>query len=101
AANDETIVEGAEERVFYRLSVWKRIVVMLGGPVMNFVLAILFFSLMASGIGLQQVGTTIAGVSECVVPVTATQQECTADDPPAPAAQAGFQPGDQLVSVGG
>ncbi len=37
SANDETIAEGAEDRVFYRLPVWKRVVVMLGGPAMNLV----------------------------------------------------------------
>lgn len=101
AANDETIAEGEEERVFYRLPVWKRVIVMLGGPVMNLVLAILLFTLMASGIGIQQASTTISTVSECVVPAGVTQQTCTADDPAAPAAEAGFEPGDTLVSVDG
>src|SRR5690606_16847189 len=50
AANDETIAAGSEERVFYRLPVWKRIIVMLGGPAMNLILAIGIFTLMASGI---------------------------------------------------
>src|SRR5688572_18016807 len=35
AANDETLAGEDDERVFYRLSVWKRVVIMLGGPVMN------------------------------------------------------------------
>ncbi|MDT0156889.1 site-2 protease family protein [Microbacterium sp. ARD32] len=100
-ANDETIAEGEEERVFYRLPVFKRVIVMLGGPAMNLVLAIVLFTLMASGIGIQQASTTISAISECVVPATATQQECTADDPAAPAAEAGFQPGDILVSIDG
>lgn len=101
-ANDETIAEGAEERVFHRLPVWKRIIVMLGGPAMNLVLAIAIFTLMASGIGMQQASTTISAVSECVIPAGATtQQECTDADPAAPAAQAGFEPGDRLVSIAG
>jgi membrane-associated protease RseP (regulator of RpoE activity) len=100
-ANDETIAEGAEERVFYRLPVYKRIIVMLGGPVMNLILAVLLFTLMASGIGIQQASTTISAVSACVVPAGATQNECTASDPVAPAAEAGFKPGDTLVRVDG
>ena len=101
AANDETIAAGAEERVFYRLPVFKRIIVMLGGPVMNLILAVLLFTLMASGIGIQQASTTISAVSACVVPAGAAQDECTASDPVAPAADAGFKPGDTLVRVDG
>src|SRR5690606_26115170 len=101
SANDETIAEGAEGRVFYRLPVWKRIIVMLGGPLMNLVLAILIFTVMASGIGVQQPSTTVSAVSECMQPAGASQQECGPDDPAAPAADAGFEPGDVLVSMDG
>jgi membrane-associated protease RseP (regulator of RpoE activity) len=101
SANDETIAEGAEDRVFYRLPVWKRVIVMLGGPVMNLILATVIFTVLVSGIGVQQGTTTIASVTECVVPAGSTQTECTPDDPESPAAEAGIQPGDVIVSVDG
>jgi membrane-associated protease RseP (regulator of RpoE activity) len=101
SANDETIADGAEERVFYRLPVWKRVIVMLGGPVMNLILAVMIFTVLASGIGLEQGTTTIAGVTECVLPAGTTQTECESGDPASPAAEAGILPGDVLVSVGG
>lgn len=101
SANDETIAEGAEDRVFYRLPVWKRVVVMLGGPFMNLILATIVFTVLLSGIGLQQGTTTIASVTECVVPAGSTATECSADDPASPAAAAGIEPGDVLVSVDG
>ena len=101
SANDETIADGAEDRVFYRLPVWKRVIVMLGGPLMNLILAVVIFTVMLSGIGLQQGTTTIASVSECVVPSGSTQTECGADDPATPAAEAGIMPGDVLVSIDG
>ncbi|WP_194422211.1 M50 family metallopeptidase [Microbacterium abyssi] len=101
SANDETIAEGSEERVFYRLPVWKRIIVMLGGPVMNLILAVVIFTVLASGIGLQQGTTTIASVNECVVPAGTTQTECEPGDPASPAAEAGVLPGDVLVSIDG
>ena len=100
-ANDETIAEGEEERVFYRLPVWKRIIVMLGGPVMNLVLGVLIFTILASGIGMQQGTTTISALSECVLPAGTSQTECAPGDPAAPAAEAGLKPGDVFVSVGG
>lgn len=101
SANDETIAEGAEDRVFYRLPVWKRVVVMLGGPAMNLMLATVIFTVLLSGIGLQQGTTTIASVTECVVPAGSTATECTPDDPASPAAEAGIKPGDVIVSVDG
>ena len=101
SANDETIAEGAEDRVFYRLPVWKRVVVMLGGPFMNLILATVVFTVLLSGIGLQQGTTTIASVTECVVPAGSTATECSADDPASPAAAAGIEPGDVIVSVDG
>jgi membrane-associated protease RseP (regulator of RpoE activity) len=101
AANDETIAEGAEDRVFYRLPVWKRVIVMLGGPLMNLLLAVVIFTVLVSGIGVQQGTTTIASVNECVVPASSTATECTSADPPSPAAEAGIEPGDVLVSIDG
>lgn len=101
AANDETIAEGEEDRVFYKLPVWKRVVVMLGGPFMNLVLALLVFTVLASGIGLQQGTTTIASVTECVLPAGSSQTACTPDDPASPAAGAGIMPDDVLVSIDG
>jgi membrane-associated protease RseP (regulator of RpoE activity) len=101
AANDETIAAGEEDRVFYKLPVWKRVIVMLGGPFMNLVLALLIFTVLASGIGLQQGTTTISSVTECVLPAGSSQTECTADDPASPAAEAGILPNDILVSIDG
>lgn len=101
AANDETIAEGEEDRVFYKLPVWKRVVVMLGGPFMNLVLAVLIFTVLASGIGLQQGTTTIASVTECVLPAGSSQTECAPGDPASPAAEAGIMPDDVLVSIDG
>ncbi|KJL19412.1 Zinc metalloprotease Rip1 [Microbacterium azadirachtae] len=101
AANDETIDPERATRVFYLLPVWKRVVVMFGGPFMNLVLAIVVFTVLLSGIGVQQGTTTIASLSECVLPAGSTQTSCTSSDPVAPAAEAGVKPGDRIVSVDG
>lgn len=101
AANDETIAADDEGRAFYQLPVWKRIVVMLGGPAMNLLLAIVILTIVMSGIGVQTATTTVAAVSECVLPSDATQTECSDADPASPAAAGGIRPGDVLVSVNG
>jgi membrane-associated protease RseP (regulator of RpoE activity) len=97
AANDETIAD-ADDRVFYRLSMWKRVVIMLGGPFMNFVLAIVLFAIVFSGIGLQTATATVASLSACT-PVSYSSQTCATDT--TPAKQAGLQAGDRIVSIDG
>jgi membrane-associated protease RseP (regulator of RpoE activity) len=101
-ASAETVVVGHEERVFYKLAVWKRIVIMLGGPVMNLLIGIVLYAVLLMGFGAQQVSTTIGSVSECVVSQTAdAAAECGPDDARAPGAAAGLLPGDRLVSLDG
>ncbi|MGO1736670.1 MAG: M50 family metallopeptidase [Leucobacter sp.] len=97
----ETIEAGEDHRSFYRLPVWKKIVVMLGGPFMNLVLAFVFFGIVLVGFGVPQSSTTLGSVSECLVPAGSNVSECSAEDPAAPAAAAGLQPGDRLLSIGG
>ncbi|MDN3311463.1 site-2 protease family protein [Microbacterium oryzae] len=101
AANAETLEGVDDSRTFHRLPVWKRVIIMLGGPVMNLVLAIVMFAVLFSGIGMQQATTTVATVAECVLPAGSTATECSAGDPEAPAHAAGVLPGDRLVSLAG
>jgi len=101
AANDETLDGEDDARVFYRLPVYKRIIVMLGGPIMNLLFAIVLFAILFSGIGVATASTTVSAVSECMLPAGTTQTECTASDPATPAAQAGFQPGDTILEIDG
>ena len=101
AANDETLIGDEDQRVFYKLPVWKRVIIMLGGPVMNLLFAIVLFAILLSGIGVQTATTTISSVSECIIPAEAGRTECTSADPAAPAAAAGLQSGDVIVSVEG
>ncbi len=98
-ANDETVHGEDDTHVFYRLPIWKRIVVMLGGPVMNLLFAVVLFTILLSGIGVQTATTEVARLSECVPTTSAT--ECTDSSAPAPAEAAGIQPGDVIVSIDG
>lgn len=101
SANDQTLVSEDDDRVFYKLPVWQRVVIMLGGPVMNLLFAVVLFSILLSGIGIQSATTTVSSVSECIIPADAGRTECEPGDPAAPAAAAGMQPGDVLLAVDG
>ena len=97
----ESITPGDEERAFYRLPVWKRIIVMFGGPFMNLVLAVVLFGVLLMGFGVAQPSTTVGSVSACALPATSERQTCEPGDPAAPGAAAGIEPGDRIVSVAG
>src|SRR3954452_15560150 len=95
----QTVAPGDEDRVFYKLSTGKRIIIMLGGPTMNLLIAIALYAVLLCGFGIPQSSTTLGSVSACVA--SSDQTACTADDPAAPAAAAGLLPGDRLVSIDG
>ncbi|MCS5722603.1 site-2 protease family protein [Herbiconiux sp. CPCC 203407] len=90
-----------EDRAFYKKPVWQRMIVMLGGPFMNLVLAMVFFSIVLVGFGTLQPSTTVGSVSACVLPATSERQTCEAGDQESPGAAAGLLPGDRLVSIDG
>jgi membrane-associated protease RseP (regulator of RpoE activity) len=99
------ISEQDRDRLFYQRSVPKRLVVMLGGPVMNLVIAVVLLSGLVTLYGVATATTTVGAVSRCVLPVATsasdTARACTPTDRPAPAARAGFLPGDVIVSFDG
>lgn len=99
SANEETLDGADDDHVFYRLPVYKRIIVMLGGPFMNLLFAVVLFTVLFSGIGVATASTTIAQVSECMLPAGTSQTECTTADPATPAAAAGFLPGDKILAI--
>lgn len=100
-SSTESIGPGDEARAFYRLPVWKRIVIMFGGPFMNLVLGVIFFAILIMGIGVPQATTTVGAVSECALPANSQRQTCEPGDPAAPGAAAGVEPGDRILSIDG
>lgn len=100
-ASADTVPVGSENRVFYKLPVWKRIIIMLGGPFMNLLIAVVLFAVVLSGIGVQGASTTIGTVSACVLSSSSTRTACAPTDAVAPAAAAGIKPGDTLLTING
>jgi membrane-associated protease RseP (regulator of RpoE activity) len=98
-AHSEFVGPGDENRKFYQLPVWKRMVIMLGGPMMNLILGVILLTVTLTGIGISQTSTTIDQVSACVPADTST--ECTPADPQSPALAAGLEHGDKILSING
>jgi membrane-associated protease RseP (regulator of RpoE activity) len=106
AAEYDLVEEGDEDRLFYRLSWWKKLVVMGAGVTTNLVIAFLLFAVVFMGRGVPTPTTTVGSVSQCVIAVTKAdatkpQRPCTTRDPEAPAKKAGIRPGDRIVSFNG
>ena len=102
----EEVTPDAVDRVFYKLPVRKRIVVMLGGPTMNLVLAFLLFTIVLCGIGLQTATNRVGAVVPCVPTATNVDGAKAADGSCAlstatPAVVGGLRVGDRIVSFAG
>ena len=97
------IQPGDEDRQFWTRKPWQRIIVMLAGPVMNLILAGVLFIIVLMGFGIPTSQPVVSSVSECVVPASqaTASNRCPPGAPLTPAAQAGFQAGDRIVSFEG
>jgi membrane-associated protease RseP (regulator of RpoE activity) len=96
-ASADTITAGDEHRVFYKLPIYQRVIIMLGGPFMNLVIAVVLFAVVLTGFGTQQLA--VGSVSACVLPASSTSTTCAPGDPVAPGSAAGLKPGDQILRV--
>jgi membrane-associated protease RseP (regulator of RpoE activity) len=97
----EEVGPGDENRVFYRLPVWKKIVVMLGGPAMNLLIGVALTAVLLMGFGVAAQTTTIADVSKCQVKAGETVDPDSADCKLTPAAAAGLKPNDVIIAFDG
>ncbi|HEY0249800.1 MAG TPA: site-2 protease family protein [Gryllotalpicola sp.] len=97
----ETVAPGEENRAFYAAAPWKRIIIMLAGPVMNLVIAVVVIGIITVGVGVPSSIPVVDSVSQCLKPATSASTSCSGSDPVAPAALAGLQAGDRIVSVAG
>lgn len=102
----EEVTEADRHRVFWKLPVAKRLVIMLGGPVMNLVIAIALFTITFMGIGVAAPTTTIDQFYVCM-PTTANPTGAASADGGCGTGEAsgatllGLQRGDELVAING
>ncbi len=97
-ASLEELPPGREDQAFYKLSVPKKLTVMLGGPVVNLLMSIVLFAIIIMGVGITMPTTTLANVPACMGTESTT---CSDEAPPLPAYEAGLRGGDTIVEWNG
>jgi membrane-associated protease RseP (regulator of RpoE activity) len=100
----EQVQPGDEDRVFYKLTAPRKLVVMLGGPTMNLIIAAVLLGSVFMFYGTPGLTSKVSSVSQCVQTAPAKGKAplaCTPSDPKAPANVAGIRPGDRIVSMAG
>ncbi len=107
AAEWEHVQPGDEDRLFYKMAWWKKVIVMAGGPTVNLLIAFLIFTPVFAFYGNPgdvRIQTTVDEIAPCLVPVAEDGRACTAEElreSPTPATEAGLQAGDRFVSFNG
>jgi RIP metalloprotease RseP len=84
-------------RAFYKARTREKLVVLVSGSVLHFILGFLFLFILFTGVGVVKSLPIIQEVLPCVPAKT----ECTSSDPISPAKQAGLLPGDEVVGING
>lgn len=100
-ASQEEIGPDDADRVFYRKKWWQKVIVMLGGPATNLVLATVLFGVVMMVFGVRTPQPVVQSVPDCFIPLKSDRTTCVPSDPAAPAAQIGLKPGDRFVSFEG
>ncbi|MEZ2391107.1 RIP metalloprotease [bacterium RCC_150] len=101
SAAHEEVGPGDHNRVFYKLPVWKKIIIMLGGPAMNLLIGVVLTAVLLMGFGVSTATTTIAEVSKCQVKAGETVDPNSKDCQLTPAAVAKLQPNDVITAFDG
>ncbi|AOS62604.1 putative membrane-associated Zn-dependent protease [Actinoalloteichus hymeniacidonis] len=92
-------------RAMYNKPVWQRVIVLSAGSLVHFILGFLILLIMAFSLGLPNIDgrASVGVISDCVSdqnPETGQLVPCAPGDP-SPARDAGIQPGDEIIAVGG
>lgn len=86
-------------RQFYQLSVPKKLIIMLGGPVMNLLLGVVLIIGALAGLGINQPSMSVDQVFACIE--ADAEGTCPATAPESPASAGGLMADDTITAVNG
>ncbi len=104
AAEWEYVKQYDTDKLFYRISWWKKVIVMSGGPMVNLAIAASLFVILFATYGNPRdevIEPVVESVPACVIPAEEAGRDCGAADPVTPAADAGLRAGDEILSFNG
>jgi len=99
SSSEEVIASEDEDRTFYRLAPWKKLIIMFGGPFANFLISLVLTVVLFSGFGSYERTTTINQIVACVP--TKANPNCDQVGIPSPSANAGLKAGDKILELNG
>ena len=101
----EEVGPGDEERVFYKRGPGRKMIVMLGGPMVNLLIAAALSTAVITLGGLPEVAPKVGALAQCLPTAAPTvsepQPQCVPTDPTAPAAASGLHTKDVITSING
>jgi membrane-associated protease RseP (regulator of RpoE activity) len=102
----DEVDEEDEPRSFRVKPGWQRVIVLVAGSFMHFLLAFVLLLVVPLAVGIENTNSTTIGLVVSCVPVvnTATSANpatCPKGEPTSPAKQIGLRPGDKIVAFGG
>lgn len=88
-----------QDKTFYQLAPWKKLIIMFGGPFANLLIAVVLAVVLFSGFGTYERTSTVRDIVSCVP--TDENPNCAEAVPASPSSKAGLLAGDKMLSFDG
>jgi len=96
----DEVDEADEPRSFRVKPGWQRVIVLVAGSFMHFLLAFVLLLIVPLAVGIENDNSTTIGLVVRCVPAS-NVANCSKSEPKSPAEQIGLRPGDRIVAFGG
>lgn len=88
-----------QDKTFYQLAPWKKLIIMFGGPFANLLIAVVLALVLFSGFGTYERTSTVRDIVSCVP--SDENPNCSEAMPASPSNKAGLMAGDKIVRFDG
>jgi membrane-associated protease RseP (regulator of RpoE activity) len=88
-----------QDKTFYQLAPWKKLIIMFGGPFANLLIAVVLALVLFSGLGTYERTSTVRDIVSCVP--SDVNPNCSEAIPASPSSKAGLMAGDKIVRFDG